>query len=60
MNVIGKRIDLIGKMVRGMKKAVIEVRLVDEAETESNETIEREIREESIIPWCREIEITES
>jgi hypothetical protein len=46
-----------------MKKAVIKVRLVDEAETESSETLEREIREESIIVWCREIEkieITES
>lgn len=46
-----------------MKKAVIEVRLVDEAQTESNETIERAIRKESIIAWCKEIEkvtITES
>ena len=39
-----------------MKKAVIEVRLVDEAQTESNETIKREIRKESFIAWCKEIE----
>ena len=46
-----------------MKKAVIEVRLVDEAQTERNEKIKREIRKESIIAWCKEIErvtITES
>ena len=46
-----------------MKKGVIEVRLVDEAQTESNETIEREIGKESIIACCKEIEkvmITES
>ncbi|MFQ6080896.1 MAG: hypothetical protein ACE5OW_04440 [Candidatus Bathyarchaeia archaeon] len=65
---IGKRVDIIGKCERGMKKAVIEIRLVDEAQTESNETIEEEIRNEIsrsiiLIPWCKEIErvkITES
>jgi len=40
-----------------MKRAVIEVRLVGEAQTESNVTIKGEIMKESIIAWCNWIEM---
>jgi len=41
-----------------MKTAIIEVRLVDEANEVANQQIEKEIKEElseAIIPWCKRI-----
>jgi hypothetical protein len=37
------------------KKALIEIVLVDESYEESNEQIEREIRKDIFVPWCRKI-----
>lgn len=41
-----------------MKKAIIEVRLVDEANEVANQQIERQISEElskAIVPWVKEV-----
>jgi len=38
------------------KKATIIISLVPEASEVANEEVEKEIRKEAQIPWCREIE----
>jgi len=38
------------------KKAVITIKLVPEASQASNSQIEKEIKREAQIPWCRKIE----
>ena len=38
------------------KVCTITIRLVPEAKDKTNEEIEKEILEESSIPWCKEIE----
>jgi len=41
------------------KKAIITISLVPEAQKVENKTIQKEIIEESQIPWCKEIEKVE-
>ena len=38
------------------KKAIITIKLVPEASQVSNSQIEKEIKKEAQIPWCKEIE----
>ena len=57
-NLLGIQIHVYKNVIH-MKKALITVKLVPEASKESNSQIEKEIRADSQISWCAQIEKVE-